>query len=245
MQQLLPSLAEWPVVFAHRGARAHAPENTLDAFTLGLRLGANGLESDAWLTSEGEVVLDHDGVVRRGLRKIRFGEVERASLPSHIPTLAEMFATCGTNFHLSLDVKDPGATETIIAESDSAGFPRGQLWLCHPEPDVVFRWRSHYPDVRIVLSTTLKKMTESPESLMARLSSQRIDALNMPQSDWTGGLVALAHRFELLAFAWDVQQIYRAEEILRMGIDGVYGDHVDVLVDSYRRHTGSVPPPPL
>ena len=56
-----------PIGFAHRGARAHAPENTLEAFALALRLGATGLESDAWLTADGEVVLDHDGVVRVGL----------------------------------------------------------------------------------------------------------------------------------------------------------------------------------
>jgi len=43
---------------------AHAPENTLGAFTLALRLGANGLESDAWTTADGHVVLDHDGVVK-------------------------------------------------------------------------------------------------------------------------------------------------------------------------------------
>ena len=62
MQQRLPSLLVPPVAFAHRGARAHAPENTLEAFRLALRLGATGLESDVWLTSDGVPVLDHDGV---------------------------------------------------------------------------------------------------------------------------------------------------------------------------------------
>ncbi|MQA17795.1 MAG: hypothetical protein GEV09_28165, partial [Pseudonocardiaceae bacterium] len=46
-----------PIAFAHRGARAHAPENTLEAFALALRLGATGLESDVWLTADGEAVL--------------------------------------------------------------------------------------------------------------------------------------------------------------------------------------------
>ena len=51
VQQRLPSLLDRPIMFAHRGARAHAPENTLEAFALGLRLGATGLESDVWLTA--------------------------------------------------------------------------------------------------------------------------------------------------------------------------------------------------
>ena len=58
-----------PISFAHRGARAHAPENTIEAFQLGLKLGASGLESDVWLTADGVAVLDHDGLLRSGLRK--------------------------------------------------------------------------------------------------------------------------------------------------------------------------------
>src|SRR5690349_14886276 len=85
-----PSLRRPPIGFAHRGARAHAPENTLEGFELAVRLGATGLESDVWRTSDGEAVLDHDGVVRRGLRKVPIGELRRDELPAHIPTLAEL-----------------------------------------------------------------------------------------------------------------------------------------------------------
>ncbi|HKY78076.1 MAG TPA: glycerophosphodiester phosphodiesterase family protein, partial [Acidimicrobiia bacterium] len=45
----VPPLLVPPIGFAHRGARAQAPENTLEAFALALRLGATGLESDAWV----------------------------------------------------------------------------------------------------------------------------------------------------------------------------------------------------
>ena len=58
-----------PIAFAHRGASAHAQANTLEAFRLGLRLGATGLESDVWLTADGIPVLDHDGYVRHGVRR--------------------------------------------------------------------------------------------------------------------------------------------------------------------------------
>src|SRR5215210_1650844 len=102
MPTRLTSLLRPPIGFAHRGARAHAPENTLEAFALALRLGATGLESDVWLTADGEAVLDHDGVVG-GLRKRRIASIDRADLPGHIPTLAELFEECGTDFELSLD----------------------------------------------------------------------------------------------------------------------------------------------
>ena len=65
MPTRVPAAVRPPLAFAHRGARAHAPENTLAAFTLALRLGATGLESDVWVTADGEAVLDHDGLVGR------------------------------------------------------------------------------------------------------------------------------------------------------------------------------------
>ncbi|MET0902947.1 MAG: glycerophosphodiester phosphodiesterase family protein, partial [Acidimicrobiales bacterium] len=77
MPTRLPSLRRPPIGFAHRGARADAPENTLEAFVLAVRLGATGLESDVWLTRDGEAVLDHDGVVRQGLRKRPIAELDR------------------------------------------------------------------------------------------------------------------------------------------------------------------------
>ena len=86
------SLQRPPIAFAHRGARAHAPENTLDAFKLARKLGATGLESDVWVTADGEVVLDHDGVVRGRARRRSIRDTNRSSLPSHIPTLAELYA---------------------------------------------------------------------------------------------------------------------------------------------------------
>src|SRR6188768_2130763 len=105
VQQRLPSLLDEPIAFAHRGARAHAPENTLEAFALGLKLGATGLESDVWLTADGVPVLDHDGLVKTRFSKRAIGEMRRSQLPSFIPTVAELLDTCGTGYHLSLDLK--------------------------------------------------------------------------------------------------------------------------------------------
>ena len=81
-----------PIGFAHRGARAHAPDNTLESFVLARRLGAAGLETDVWLTADGVVVLDHDGVVKSGVRRRRIADMSRAAPPSHVPTLEDLYA---------------------------------------------------------------------------------------------------------------------------------------------------------
>ena len=54
-----------PLVFAHRGGAALAPENTLDAFDNGLALGADGIELDVRLSRDGVVVVVHDATLDR------------------------------------------------------------------------------------------------------------------------------------------------------------------------------------
>ena len=54
-----------PLIWAHRGASAEAPENTLAAFSLALSQGADGIELDAQRCSSGEVVVVHDDSLAR------------------------------------------------------------------------------------------------------------------------------------------------------------------------------------
>lgn len=55
----------YTAVWAHRGASAYAPENTLAAFRLSALLGADGIELDVHLTKDGEVVVCHDAAINR------------------------------------------------------------------------------------------------------------------------------------------------------------------------------------
>lgn len=235
MSSRLPALRIPPIGFAHRGARAHSPENTLESFRLGLKLGATGLESDVWLTADGVPVLDHDGLVGSRLgRRRRIGDLDRAALPAHIPTLGDLYAECGGAFELSLDVKDPRAVESTVAAAREAG-AADRLWLCHPDWQVVASWRAQFPDVRLVDSTRVRTMRNGPERRAAELANAGLDAVNLHHSDWSGGLTTLFHRFGVLAFGWDAQHERVLDGLLDLGIDGVYSDHVDRMVDAILR----------
>jgi glycerophosphoryl diester phosphodiesterase len=234
-------MIEEPIAFAHRGARAHAPENTIEAFQLALKLGANGLESDCWTTADGVVVLDHDGVIRSFGRKKPIADVPASRLPSHIPTVAEFFDSCGTDFEFSVDVKDARAADGLVSESRNAGFDAQRLWLCHHRIETTLEYRLKFPDVRIVDSSRLGRIKEGPEMRMALLAERGVDVLNMHITDWNGGLVTMAHRFHLHAFGWDVQFPHALVDALRMGLDALYSDYVDRLVDAYVNHVGHTP----
>ncbi len=235
MPTRVPAVLKPPLAFAHRGARAHAPENTLDAFTLALRLGATGLESDVWLTADGEAVLDHDGVVGPRLRRRPVGSVRRAELPDHVPLLDDLYAACGTDVPLSLDVKDVAAFDRVVAVARAAGGAALEnLWLCHHRWTQVAEWRTRCDSVHLVDSTRLDRIKGGPERRAASLAAAGIDAVNMHQVDWTGGLTTLFHRFGVLAFGWDAQSPRVLAELVDAGIDGVYSDHVDRMVDAVK-----------
>ncbi|HKA84062.1 MAG TPA: glycerophosphodiester phosphodiesterase [Acidimicrobiales bacterium] len=235
MPTRVPALREPPIAFAHRGARAQAPENTIEAFTLAQRLGATGLESDVWLTADGEAVLDHDGLVGgavgRRVRRRAIASVTRARLPDHVPTLGDLYAACGTALEVSLDVKDAAAFDRVVAVARAAGGEAlERLWLCHPSWRQVAEWRGRCDGVRLVDSTRLDRIKEGAERRAATLAAKGIDAVNLHHLDWTGGLTTLFHRFGVLAFGWDAQTPRVLTELLDAGIDAVYSDHVDRMV---------------
>lgn len=230
MPTTYPTLGLPAVLFAHRGARAHAPENTVEAFVLAQRLGATGLESDVWRTADGVAVLDHDGVVGGVLRRKRIAEVARADLPGHIPSLAELYEACGTDLELSLDVKDAAVIDDVLEVARNAGaLPR--LWLCHPDLDVLADWRERSTPARLVHSTRVPALERGQEHHAASLRDLRIDAVNLHHSEWTAGSVALYHRFGRYCLGWDAQQPRIVRSLLDMGMDGIYSDHVDRMVD--------------
>ena len=53
------------LILGHRGARGHAPENTMASFQAALDMGADGIELDVQMTKDGKVVVCHDHSLER------------------------------------------------------------------------------------------------------------------------------------------------------------------------------------
>jgi len=206
------------------------------AFRLAVKLGATGLESDVWLTRDGTPVLDHDGIIGPRWRRRTISDVDAADLPNHIPKLAELAELARTHrVALSLDVKDPAAytaVRRVVAEVSPELVQR--TYLCCEDFGVLAEIAPQFHDVLLVDSSRLSTMKHGPERRFAQLSELGVCAANMHHTDWNGGLVTLAHRFKRLAFAWDVQFDHQLTTSLRMGIDGVFSDWVDRMVDAAR-----------
>jgi glycerophosphoryl diester phosphodiesterase len=229
-----PSRRDSPIAFAHRGARAERRENTIEAFARALELGATGLESDAWITADGQVVLDHDGVTGPRWRRRAIAANPRSAVPAHIPSLTELYERCGGAFELSLDVKDPAALQPILAAAGAAGC-EGRLWLCHPDGEMLARWREVAGEARLVCSTRVASLPGGLETDLPVLRHAGVDALNLHRRDWTAARVAATHQAGLRAFGWDAQTDAEITRLLELGLDGVFSDHVDRLMAAIGR----------
>src|SRR5688572_27390760 len=60
LEALAAPLVERPIVIAHRGASGYLPEETMAAYRLAMRMGADFIEPDLFLTADGVLVVRHD-----------------------------------------------------------------------------------------------------------------------------------------------------------------------------------------
>lgn len=108
------------LIYGHRGASGHAPENTLEAFRLSMEMGADGFELDVHMSLDGELVVIHDESVDRttngtGLvRDLTLAQLKEldascgmdAYRGARIPTLGEVFDLIRDTHHIvNVEVK--------------------------------------------------------------------------------------------------------------------------------------------
>ena len=147
------------LVFAHRGASGHAPENTLEAFRLAMEMGADGFELDVHVTKDGELVVIHDEDVKRTtngeglIADMTLAEIKEldacngmeAYRGAKIPTLAEVYELVkNTNHIVNVEIKTdnyfyPQIEEKCLALTREMGM----------EDRVIYSSFNHYSLVKL------------------------------------------------------------------------------------------------
>jgi glycerophosphoryl diester phosphodiesterase len=110
------------LIYAHRGASAIHPENTLRAFQHALAIGVDGIELDVHATADGIPVVIHDRDVGRTTDGAGYvGEIPLARLKTfdvgdgeRVPTLAEVLELVGGAVHLDVEIKGIGIERAVL-----------------------------------------------------------------------------------------------------------------------------------
>lgn len=128
---LFPGVAR-PLMFAHRGYSARAPENTMPAFEAAAAAGIPGIELDVRLSRDGVPVVVHDADLMRlagvdaAIAQLTLAELRGADVGSWfsprfagagIPTLEEVLTTFGTGFYYDVEIKHRRGDPTALIEA--------------------------------------------------------------------------------------------------------------------------------
>lgn len=109
------------LILGHRGASAHAPENTIEAFRLAAKQGAEGVELDVRRTADGELVVHHDAVINGVGPIVEHTRAELARLAPAVAGFPEAMAACAgliVNIEIKNSPADPDfdAGESVAAQ---------------------------------------------------------------------------------------------------------------------------------
>lgn len=127
-----------PFIMAHRGNMVRCPENTLAAFRQGVADGADIIETDVRITSDGEFVCIHDATVDRTtggtgrvidlplseLRKLSAAAGREEFRAERIPTFQEYCAAIPPEVHLAAELKADEFREEAVCKSFAAELER-------------------------------------------------------------------------------------------------------------------------
>ncbi|WP_299024400.1 glycerophosphodiester phosphodiesterase family protein [uncultured Thermanaerothrix sp.] len=230
-----------PVIFAHRGASAYAPENTMSAFRLAAEQGVEAIELDAKLTADGEVVVIHDMTVDRTtnghgeVRCLRLDEIRRLDAGAFfsetyrgekIPLLREVFQELGQNLFINVELTN------YNAPLDSLPIKVAQLVReYHLEQRVLFssfnpwnliRIRRLLPECPVALLALEGRAGWLARSNLMRWISPRI--IHPYLVDVTPDWIVYEHRRGRRVHVWTVNRAEDLESLFRWGVDGVFTD---------------------
>jgi glycerophosphoryl diester phosphodiesterase len=215
-------------VFAHRGCTDGFVENTLEAFAEAKRLGADGVELDVRLTSDGALAVLHNPSID-GLGPV--ADLTVAELPVHVPLLADALAVCDglvVNVEIKNDPREPGhdAGETVAALTAEAIAEAGWTDRVIVSSFQVSTLRAvQAADGRLVLGV-LWPMVVDLEAGLALAVEEGWQAVHPFVASVTPDLVARAQGAGLAVNVWTVNNPDDLATLVELGVDAVITDRL-------------------
>lgn len=230
-------------IWAHRGASAYAPENTLEAFELAAKMGADGVELDVHLSRDGALIVAHDdsvdrvsdgsGLIREmtlaQLKALDFGARFPAFRGARVPTLAEVFALLApTGLTVNVELKtSPFAYAGI--ESQCVELAARMNMAAR----VIYSSFNHESLARVkALDASLPiglLYSKSPEDTLAYARAQGAQAIHpyYPLM-YEGGLMERVRAAGILVHPWTVDDPDDMRILISMGADALITNKPDL-----------------
>lgn len=230
-----------PLLVAHRGAAAAAPENTLAAFAHALALGADGIELDVRVTRDGTPVVFHDPTLarftgrRRAIASLTLAALRTVRIRGEpVPTLAEALALVRGRAVVQLEIKAAAALAPAVRVVRQARAAR-HVVLASFDAAVMAEARAlapHIPRMLISGGATVEELGPALAALAATGVSLHYRAIPSP------AFVAALQRRHYGVWCWTVNHPRSMLRLAAWGVDAILSDDPALLKSTLR------PPPP-
>jgi glycerophosphoryl diester phosphodiesterase len=235
-----------PYVFGHRGVRGEAPENTMAAFELAARAGADGVELDVRLCGSGELVVCHDAdltrlTAGRDTRKVAdldHHELARVDVGDGqgVPLLSEVLAWAEprrlrVNVEMKRDVPNRRAVVHETARLlESGAFPPVIVSSFDPWMLAYLSWRR--PSLLLgLLFASDHKLTRSgwPASVL------HVSAVHPERTEIDAARLRAWQKRGRIVNVWTVNEAAEARALAQMGVDAIITDAPGRIGEVVRR----------
>jgi glycerophosphoryl diester phosphodiesterase len=237
-----------PLVFAHRGGAALAPENTLAAFANGISLGADGIELDVRASRDGRVVVHHDETLERTTRLQGAVALRTAAelAMSNVPQLGAVLRECrDARLIIEIKVNDPEFGRLVVDELRRAdaiqracvgSFGMSVLRAIRREEPALATSAAR-DEVRMALYRSWLGLPFSRPAWAGYQVPERAGGTRVVSRRF----VDHAHRAGLGVQVWTVDDEQQALRLLDWGVDGLITDRPDVIVPLVRASSREEP----
>jgi glycerophosphoryl diester phosphodiesterase len=232
------------LVIAHRGASGHAPENTLAAFRLALKMGAKAFEFDVHQTLDRELVVVHDDNLRRcggdkrRLKNVRWqGDAERIDVGSwfdarfageRLPRLDDVYDLAPETVELHLEIKHGSSIYPGI-EGRVLDLIRRRGGLCRTlvssfDHAALRSVRALDGTARVgylLGLSTLKTVFREMKALAA-------ESLNLSARQATARAVKAAHDRGFKVLVYTVNTPMERDRLAALGVDGIFSNYPEL-----------------
>jgi glycerophosphoryl diester phosphodiesterase len=225
----------------HRGARAHAPDNTLQSFRKAAELGADFVELDVQRTADGQIAVIHDAhltdrdgrilLVRTSalaeLQEVDLGEGER------VPSLQEALDVCQERtMGAYIEIKDGGilwALATLLGDHDW-----GRHCLCGSfRPDWLAELKLLAPDLStsILFGSAHVDAVQLAQSIGADYVHPCWERHGRPDALLTPEWMSRVREAGLGVICWHEERPEVIAALRQIGVDGICSDAPELLLE--------------
>ena len=216
-----------PEIIAHRGTPRECRENTLPSFERALGQKADGIELDVHVTQDNVVIVHHDatipadgvGAQATALSSVTYAELRAlpGSVDDLIPTLDDVLALVARRATVYIEVKAQGMEQALVRCLTK--WPESRIAVHAFDHRIPVRVRAHLPGLSIGLLSA-----SYPLDISAMLSDARADAVWQQADLIDESFVSQVHALGARVIAWTVNGTAHADQLTRMGVDGLCTD---------------------